>query len=262
MDASLTAIDILLRRWINCSWLITAHCYGSRLGKPSLVFDKVVTARIAFIAKTPLLKHLRTKILVPSSQIVNEHFLNPKNVGNIAYPDAVGRAGSVTCGAALRVTLSVDESQRITDAKFKSAGCTYLVAATSLLTDQIKGKTTAEAALLGQVPKKSISEGFLSWPDDRDHCAALACEAIVSAVKQYSNSVRDEWNGDEPLICTCFAVTEATIENEIRTGGLRTIADVTRACNAGGGCRSCYSLIEDILGSMNSEWDGPDTNRR
>lgn len=188
------------------------------------------------------------------SALVSDYFFNPKNVGNIADAVAVARSGSVICGATLRVSLSVDASQRITDARFKSAGCSYLVAASSLLTEQVKGKTTAEAAILGQSPRKSVVEQFDSWPGDRDHCAALACEAIVSAVKDYSDSMREEWTGDEALICTCFGVSEKTIENEIKARGLRTIAEVTRACNAGAGCRSCCSLIEDILGTVNSEW--------
>lgn len=182
-----------------------------------------------------------------SLALISEHFFNPKNVGNIADAEAVARAGSVNCGATLKVSLSVDESQRITDAKFKSAGCSYLVAASSLLTDQVKGKTTAEAAILGQSPRESVIEQLVGWPVDRNHCAALVCEALISAVKQYSDSVREEWTGDEALICTCFCVSERRIEHEIKTGGLRTIAEVTKACNAGAGCRSCYSLIEDIL---------------
>ncbi|MCM3872982.1 MAG: iron-sulfur cluster assembly scaffold protein [Pyrinomonadaceae bacterium] len=182
-----------------------------------------------------------------NSALINEHFFNPKNVGNIDDAQAAARAGSVTCGATLRVSLSVDESQRITDAKFKSAGCSYLVAASSLLTEQVKGKTTAEAAVLGQFPKRLVAEHFDGWPADRDHCAALACEALISAVKQYSDSVREEWTGDEALICTCFGVSERTIENEIKEAQLRTIDEVTKACNAGAGCRSCYLLIEEIL---------------
>ncbi len=81
----------------------------------------------------------------------------------------------------------------------------------------------------------------------------------MSAIRHYSDSVRDEWSGDEALICTCFGVSERTIEQQIQTGGLRTISEITKACNAGAGCRSCYSLIEDILddywrtGFVNSE---------
>ncbi len=189
-----------------------------------------------------------------SSALIKRHFFNPKNVGTIAEASGVARVGSVTCGATLRISLSIDELQRITDAKFKSAGCSYLVAASSLLTERVKGETTAEAAVLGQSPGKLVIEQLGGWPAECDHCAALACEALLSAVRQYSDSVREEWTGDEALICTCFGVSEKTIENEIKDGGLSTIAEVTRACNAGGGCRSCYSLIEDILESVNSEW--------
>jgi NifU-like protein len=192
--------------------------------------------------------------LTMNSALISEHFFNPKNVGCITDDDAVGRAGSVICGATLRLSLNVDASQRITAARFKSAGCSYLVAASSLLTEQIRGKTTAEAAVLGQFPEQAIVEPFDGWPADRDHCAALVCEALISAVKQYSDSVREDWTGDEALICTCFGVSERRIEDEIKTGHLRTIAEVTRVCNAGAGCRSCYSLIEDILGTVNSEW--------
>src|SRR5688572_10890159 len=92
--------------------------------------------------------------LTMSAALINKHFFNPKNVGNISDAEAVGRAGSVSCGATLRVSLSIDKSQRITDAKFKLAGCSYLVAASSLLTEQVKGKTTAEAAVLAQPHKK------------------------------------------------------------------------------------------------------------
>ena len=66
-----------------------------------------------------------------SSAFVTEHFFSPGNVGDVDNPDGTGRAGSFTCGAALRISLSIDESRRITEAKFKSAGCSYLVAACS-----------------------------------------------------------------------------------------------------------------------------------
>jgi NifU-like protein len=81
----------------------------------------------------------------------------------------------------------------------------------------------------------------------------LASEALLEAIRAYSDSARDHWNGDDPLICTCFGVSERTIENEIKTKKLDTIAAVTRACNAGAGCRSCYPLIEDILEEVNRE---------
>jgi NifU-like protein involved in Fe-S cluster formation len=52
-----------------------------------------------------------------------EHFIDPMNVGEVSSPDAIGRAGSLKCGAVLLITLKVDEAQRITEARFKAAGC-------------------------------------------------------------------------------------------------------------------------------------------
>jgi NifU-like protein len=91
-------------------------------------------------------------------------------------------------------------------------------------------------------------------PAERNECVLLACEALVSAIRSYSDSAREEWEGDEALICTCFCVSERTIEGEIQKNHLRTIAEVTAACSAGGGCRSCYPLIEDILEEVNGKW--------
>jgi NifU-like protein len=188
------------------------------------------------------------------ADLAREHFLNPRNVGDAGAagdPGFAGRAGSLTCGASVRISLRVDESQRIIEAKFKAAGCSFLVAASSLLTEEIKGKTTGEAAALAQSPASTISPALAEVPEDEARCVTLAGAALLAAITRYSDSARDQWEGDEALICTCFGVSERRIEREIETGGLRTIAEVTRACNAGAGCRSCYSLIADILDDCN-----------
>lgn len=189
-----------------------------------------------------------------NSGLVGELFLNPKHVGEATEPNFVGRSASFRCGATLRISLHIDESQRITEAKFKAAGCSVLVASASLLIDQVLGKTTGEAASLGQ-HAAALTEKLGALPAERSECPALACEALVSAIRNYSDSARDEWEGDEALICTCFCVSERTIEREIQTNNLKTIAEVTAACSAGAGCRSCYPLIEDILDDyQRSKW--------
>lgn len=188
-----------------------------------------------------------------SSGSVTELFLSPKNVGEATEPRFAGRSASFKCGATARISLHIDESQQITEAKFKAAGCSVLVASASLLIDQIIGKTTGYAASLAQRPEE-LTAKLGGLPAERSECPALACEALISAIRNYSDSARDEWEGDEALICTCFCVSERTIENEIQSGELRTIAEVTAACNAGAGCRSCYPLIEDILEEVNGKW--------
>jgi NifU-like protein len=186
-----------------------------------------------------------------------ELFFNPTNVGEAAEPSFVGRSASLQCGASLRISLHIDASQRIAEAKFKAAGCSVLVASASLLINQILGKTTGEAAALGQDAGSITAQlgSIEAIGAGRSECAAIACEALVAAIQAYSDEVRDSWEGDQALICTCFGVSEKTIECEIKANRLTTIAEVTAACNAGAGCRSCYPLIEDILDDcQRGEW--------
>jgi NifU-like protein len=175
-----------------------------------------------------------------------EQFSNPGNVGEAELPNFIGRSASFACGAVARVSLHVDDAQRIVDAKFKVAGCTVLVGALSVLTERVSNMTTAEAAALAE-DLETIERGLGPQVAGRGDCVLLASEALLEAIRAYSDSARDHWDGDDALICTCFGVSERTIENEIQTKNLDTIAAVTRACNAGAGCRSCYPLIEDIL---------------
>ena len=183
---------------------------------------------------------------------VSQLFFAPLNVGEATEPNFTGRSASFECGAVLRISLHVDAAQRITDAKFKAAGCSALVTAASILTSEVMNKTTGDAASM--VQHSELFENQLGKVmTTRSECVALAYDALIDAIAQYSNSRRDEWEGDEALICTCFSVSERTIEREIRSNQLRTIGEVTAACNAGAGCRSCYPLIEDILGEVNRE---------
>ena len=105
---------------------------------------------------------------------------------------------------------------------------------------------TAEAAIIGQAAEE-LKSCFLDLEPGREHCPKLACDALLAAIREFSDAARDEWLGEEALICTCFFVSERTIENEIAMRGLKTVAEVTGVCNAGGGCGSCHQLIQEIL---------------
>jgi NifU-like protein len=175
------------------------------------------------------------------SPIARDVFFDPRNVGDAPEPSFVGRAASFDCGAVLRISIHVDDAQRIADARFKAAGCSTLIAAASLLTEQVKGMTTGDAARVHRLPELRTEQ------TGRQECAELAFEALRFAIQQYSDSIRDEWEGEEALTCTCFGISESRIEKEIASKGLTTIVEVTRACNAGAGCRSCYPLIEELL---------------
>ena len=175
-----------------------------------------------------------------------------KNIGEAAAPNFTGRAASFACGAVARVSLNIDEAQHIVDAKFKVAGCTVLVAALASLTERVRNKSTAEAAAVAE-NLETLEQDLSRQAADRGDCVLLASEALLEAIRAYSDSARDHWEGDDALICTCFGVSEQRIEREVRAKSLTTIAAVTLACNAGAGCRSCYPLIEDILEEVNRE---------
>jgi NifU-like protein len=178
---------------------------------------------------------------------INDHFSNPRNVGEVEGEDAYGDTGSLVCGAVVRLSLKIDAaSHMITAAKFKATGCGFLIASASLLTEIIKGMVLGDAAHLSE---SEIAEKFgaVVVPPDRLHCIALCCEALHEAAVHYRQTTLEEWAGEEALICTCFGVSEKTIERVIETRSLHTVKQVTGACNAGGGCGSCHPLIEDIL---------------
>ena len=184
------------------------------------------------------------------NRLAADHFFSPRNVGDAEEPSFVGRAASLSCGAHVRFSLQVDEAQVVSQAKFKAAGCSVLVASSSLLTERVVNVPTAEAAIIGQ-DTRALKNYFPDLEPEREHCPHLACDALLAAIREYSDAARGEWIGDEALICTCFFVSERTIEQEIATSGLRTVAEVTRACNAGGGCGSCHQLIQEILETQN-----------
>lgn len=179
-------------------------------------------------------------------ETIADHFFVPRNVGDAREPSFVGRSASLRCGATSRVSLQVGESNNITEAKFKAAGCSVLVASLSKLTELVQNKTTAEAATIGQDEGLLIT-CFSDLEPDCIACTTLARQTLLNAIRTFSDAARNEWIGDEPLICTCFCVSERTIEDAITRNKLTSIEGVIRTCYAGGGCGSCHSLIQEML---------------
>ena len=76
------------------------------------------------------------------SDKVMEHFMNPKNVGEIENASGIGEVGNAKCGDIMRIYLDIDsETQVINDVKFKTFGCGSAIASSSMATEMVKGKT-------------------------------------------------------------------------------------------------------------------------
>ena len=116
------------------------------------------------------------------SKKVLEHFENPKNVGSLDAADTkvgTGIVGAPECGDVMKLQIKVDDNGYICDAKFKTFGCGSAIAASSLATEWIKGKTLKEAA---EIKNIDIVEE-LSLPPVKIHCSVLAEEAIKAAIE-------------------------------------------------------------------------------
>ncbi len=114
---------------------------------------------------------------------VLEHFRNPRNIGEIEDPDGVGDVGNPVCGDLMRITLKVDdETEIITDIKFKTFGCGAAIASSSVVTDLVKGKTMSDAL---EVSNKTVVEELGGLPPVKVHCSVLAEQGIATAIKDY-----------------------------------------------------------------------------
>ena len=101
---------------------------------------------------------------------VKDHFLNPRNVGEIENPDGVAEIGSIACGDALKLSFKLDEQERIKEVKFKTFGCASAIATASALTEMAKGKTLEEAS---HITNKEIADYLGGLPDEKMHCSVM-----------------------------------------------------------------------------------------
>jgi len=188
------------------------------------------------------------------SEKVMDHYRNPRNVGAIDDADAVGVAGSLTCGDQLKIYLKIDENNIVTDAKFQTFGCGSAVASSSILTEMIIGKSLDEVK---KITNKDIADELGGLPPEKMHCSVMGYEALEDALKHYCpdgcvtiDEIYEDINSEqkkEKIICTCFQISENMIWDAIKQNGLKTVDEVTNYTKAGGACGKCKSIIQDVI---------------
>ena len=187
------------------------------------------------------------------SEKVMDHYRNPRNVGSIENADAIGVAGSLTCGDQLKIYLKIKDNI-VTDEKFQTFGCGSAVASSSILTEMIIGKTVDEVR---KITNKDIADELGGLPPEKMHCSVMGYEALEDALKNYTadgyvdlDEILDEHYGTnkkEKIICTCFQITENIIWDAIKQNNLKTVEEVTNYTKAGGACGKCKAVIQDMI---------------
>lgn len=115
------------------------------------------------------------------SDKVMEHFMNPRNVGELDNPDGIGQVGNINCGDIMRMTIRVEDNS-IADIRFKTFGCGAAIAVSSMVTEMVVGKTLEEAVCVG---RDDVAEALGGLPAKKLHCSNLGTDALKAAVNDY-----------------------------------------------------------------------------
>lgn len=118
------------------------------------------------------------------TELVLDHFKNPRNLGRIENADAEATEGSVACGDMMTVYLKIEDN-RIVDIKFESYGCAANIATASMMTEVVKGLTLEEAK---KITWRDIVERLGGLPPVKYHCSNLAIDTLRKAIEAYENS--------------------------------------------------------------------------
>jgi len=122
------------------------------------------------------------------SKKVMDHFLNPRNVGEIKNPDGYGKVGNPVCGDIMEMYIRVKDDH-ITDIKFKTFGCGSAIATSSMVTEMAKGLHVDEA--LG-ITRNDVAGKLDGLPPQKMHCSNLAADALHEAIKDYQKKKQNK----------------------------------------------------------------------
>ena len=114
---------------------------------------------------------------------VMEHFMNPRNVGEIENPDGIGEEGNPVCGDMMTFHIKVKDNH-LDDVKFKCFGCGAAIAVSSMVSEMAKGKTLEEAI---KITPQSVAKELEGLPKNKLHCSNLGAQALHKAIEDYLN---------------------------------------------------------------------------
>jgi NifU-like protein len=182
------------------------------------------------------------------SDIVKEHFVNPRNVFDSAenfQADAQGLVGNINCGDQMLLMIKVKDDV-IQDIRWKTYGCASAIASTSMLSEVVKGLGLKEAY---GIQPKDIAERLGGLPDNKIHCSVMGDKALRAAIEDYlaKTGRKGLFGGQEAVvICTCLNVTDKDIEEAVKNGA-RTWEGLQARTKIGTVCGKCRVRAEELV---------------
>ena len=162
------------------------------------------------------------------SDTVMDHFMNPRNVGEIPDADGTGEVGNPVCGDMMTFYIKV-ENNRLADVKFKTFGCGAAIAVSSMVSEMAKGKTIDEAM---RITNDSVAEELGGLPKNKMHCSNLGADALHAAIENYRSKKKVAASGGKA----------GAVEGESRTC---PFCDSELGSGAAPICQSCQIEFED-----------------
>ncbi len=184
------------------------------------------------------------------TDIVKEHFMNPKNAlcdGEDFQEDGKGVVGNIKCGDEMMFLIKVDKEKGIiTDCRWKTYGCASAIASTSILSEAVKGMSLDEAF---DVSPKDIVTRLGGLPEHKIHCSVLGDKALRAAINNYyeRSNMPDKIRKEKAkIICQCMDVTDHEIERAVLEG-VRTYLELQEHTKLGTVCGQCKDQATSLL---------------
>ena len=160
---------------------------------------------------------MSTRVPLPYTPKVLDLFRNPKNMGKMEDPDAFAQAGSPACGDVISIYLRVVRGDVIEEARFESYGCAANIAAASILTEMVKGKSLRDAWEIGW---EDIADRLGGLPPVKRHCSILAVGGLRRAICHYYGDNRPEWLPEDLTVVEKQALEEEEMIEKLYGGGI------------------------------------------
>jgi len=191
----------------------------------------LILSKTALVAKLKHVPVYRKEI----ADLIRE----PRSCGTLENANAIGSDAKLDCGCFVRVEMRIGGSpDQIEEVSYKTNGCGFMIAAAESIFSKVEGLHLTD--LKGRVDSEPVLNG-------RPECSSTAVKAAQIAFADYRTRRVEEFRGEKALVCTCFGVTEETVEEFVRSTRPVDAIEVSKSIRAGSGCGSCRMLIQEII---------------